>query len=185
MTIKTKAFLGATFSLFLLTLFSLWIGTVSANPSYFQRQKTSDTATTTLAHLTGGTATTTLTFDTGASASTAVDEAVLLINLTASSTNTTLNWEYEYSQDGATWYKDNVSTATTSIIFVLQTPSSFSWVYASTTVGGIGVSSTTNTGAKTVLVPTPTRYVRVIFSLAAGGTNGALFAEIVGKRQSN
>lgn len=183
MTIKTKSYLGASFMV--LIAFALSIGFAYANPSYFMRAQT-DTATTTVTYMTPGTATTTLTFDAGASSGAgSTDAAALFIYLTASSTNTTLNWGYEYSQDGSSWFKDSdIAYGTTTQTYTVTSPIQYQWAYASTTLQGAASQAALKTASKIIKVPTPARFVRVVFSLATGGTNGAVWAEIDGKRQA-
>lgn len=155
-----------------------------ANPSQFVRAQTAP-ATTTLTYLTPGTATTTLAIN-GVS-NTAFDSAVVNFCLTASSTSSTINMGTEYSQDGQTWYADEITVRATTTPATLSAtvPNTFSYTYASTTPGGAATSATSNTGCKTVPLLTPEKYARVFFTVPVGATNGAVWAEIVAKQQAN
>jgi hypothetical protein len=175
----------------ILCLGILFIGTAKANPLGFQRAQTG-AATTTVAYLTPGTATTTLIYDAGIGQNLAADSAVLLIQLTASSTTTTLKWKLEYSQDNlcattpgkADWYSESVNNAaaTASTTVEVRDTKEYSWLYASST---IGTQTAPNTpGMKKIDVPTPTRCVRAVFYLPAGSAGAAIWAEFVGKKQT-
>jgi hypothetical protein len=186
--------------LFALIVLGLGFASVAyANPLFFVSSAQTATATSTLTFMTPGTATTTLYFDSSVGApGKAVDKAVLLTQLTASSTNTKLNIGVEYSNGVAgtdctlvptacDWYADeqqNSVTATTSQAYQIGTPITYSWTYASTTQGGAAVGNS-NIGLKVITLPMPTRYTRVFYSLGIGGTNGAVWGQIIPQRQTN
>lgn len=180
--------LGATVStLFLLALCFSYVA--RANPSFFTRANSavcgSYTATTSVSYMTAGNATTTYTFDTGCGTAGSADSAVFATQLTGSSTATVLNTIFEYSQDGVDWYSDTLSQgATTTPGQALNTARSYTLTFASSTVGGIGGTGNGRV-YRTITVPTPTRYVRAIQSLAPASTNGAIWSEFVSKRQAN
>lgn len=160
---------------------------VKANPSYFTRANGilcgSLTATTSPTFMTAGTATTTVTFDSGCATSNSQDSSVLSMQLTASSTNTKLAVNFEYSQDNIDWYQSNLSAqATTTPVQDISTAQSYLWSFASTTPG-LGAPAGTRQ-MKTIVVPTPTRYVRAVFTIPSGSTNGAIWAEFDAKRQA-
>lgn len=164
-----------------------------ANSSFFAPQAMTATATTTPFFMTPGNATSTLVYDSFnlsgtnqrvVNDPTTADTAALAVQFTASSTASILNFVVERSDDGVDWYQDNVVApfATTSPVIQLATPISYSWAYASSTINGVG-----NSGSrlgKVVTIPTPTRFTRVIFSLAAGGTNGAVWAKFIPEKQN-
>lgn len=182
--------LGSAMVLVLIAAFALFY-TVKANPSFFLAQSTSSsTATTTVTYMTPGTATTTLFLDLGAGGAQGADSIVLLECLQASSTNTTLNTAAEYSQDNVTWAQNDLASTTGGVAQINVTLSqSFTWTFASTTIGG-GLATSTgpglaaNSACKIVSVPVPTRYIRAILTLPAGSTNGAVWADWIAKRQS-
>jgi hypothetical protein len=102
------------------------------------------------------------------------------IQLKASSTATVLAINPEYSNDGIDWYQDNFSTYAAGAI-AIATRNSYTWTYASTTVGGAAVLGNTDTGAKIIQLPVPTRYVRLVSTIS--GANGAIWIEALGIKQ--
>lgn len=185
--------IGVVMGLIFLTAFALYY-TARANPSFFLHSNTTATATTTLSYMTGGTATSTEVFDTGAGAAGSADTATLLVQFVGSSTASTLNIDIEYADaagvdcvvtpSGCDWYRNNISNqATTTFVQSLNSRQSYTLPFASSTQGN-GVVLNTNREPVILTVPTPTRYVRAIFSLAAAGTNGAVWKNFVGKRQA-
>jgi len=157
-----------------------------ANPSSFATGvTTNNAASTSPAYMTPGTGTsTTPVYDayaqTNAGATYKADIAGLLVQFTASSTNSVLNISVEYSQDGVDYYRNfvvdpnQIGTSTTP--FSLTTAFTTTWKYASSTVvGGVGVIGDRATAA--IMIPTPFRYTRVVFSVT--GANGAVWAQLV------
>lgn len=163
---------------------------VYANPSFFAPQAMTSTATSSPAFMTPGAATTTLVYDSYnlngtnqpiVNDPTSAQSATLAIQFSASSTASVLNIGVERSQDGIDWYQDNLnSLATTSGSDSINVPSTFSWTYASSTIGGL--PNTGNRIGKLINIPTPTRYTRIIFSLT--GTNGAVWAEFIPQKEN-
>lgn len=162
-----------------------------ANPLQFLPTVQTDIATTTISYITPGTGTTTLVFDSFAGSQIkATDAATLLLQYTASSTAPVLDTRFEFSQDGIDWYPDNNpnytaavpgSTASTSIATTPYKVTSFT-LSTTTDNGGSGTSGRVQASLN---VPTPVRYTRAIFYAPVGGGNGALWAQIVPKRQGN
>lgn len=172
--------------------------TVKANPLFFPPTVQSASATTTLTYMTAGTATTTLVFDTYNASSgvfTPTLSDALLIQFTGSSTGSLLKINLEYSHGyngvecvsnptGCDWYEDPAPSgsgyATTTKPFDLGQVNQFSLAYASSTptLGGIGATSI-NPAKRILSVKSPTRYVRAIFTLPVGSTNGAIWAQFV------
>lgn len=166
---------------------TLMTDTAKANPSVFINTATA-TATTSPAYLTAGTATTTLTFDLGSGNSKAADSAELLMMLAGSSTATTLNIDIQYSQNGQDWYAtsngwnaDLVSTSTPNISMVTQ----YTFPFASSTINrSVVTNANSATSTRAVDVPTPTRYVRAVFTLPVGSAGAALYASFTAKQQT-
>jgi hypothetical protein len=169
-----------------LALFAL-AGTAQANPSTFANATSTAAATTTLRYMTPGTATSTTpvydayeqTFAGGSVAK--ADYAGLLVQLTSSSSVTVLNATVEYSHDGIDWYRNfvidpNQTGTTTAPVFGIANPFSFRWQFATSTVGGIGLG-TSNRSTAALLIPTPFRFTRVVFSLTGG--NAAVWAQLI------
>lgn len=158
------------------------------------------TATTSLAYMTPGTATTTYYFDSYANGSAdqnATDKAMMLLQLVASSTSSSLKWQYEFSQgvtgvdcsatpSACDWYSDTIQsqvTATSTQTFNVTAPIAYQWNFASTSQNGASVAATNNRGLKVIQVPTPARYTRVIFSVPVGATNAAVWATFLEQKQ--
>lgn len=193
MTYKLKFVLGIALA-FAVTLSLVVFFTArktEANPLGFSCPSYSNTATTSPVYMTPGTATSTVVFDTYCINGTnqpntgntfASNGATLFLQFNASSTFSTLNTTVEYSQDNIDWYQDNYLTnATTSMPFEIASSTKYEWVYASSTLNGV----TPNDGRinKMLRLYTPTRYLRVVNSLAstsgAGIKNGAVWTAIV------
>lgn len=163
-----------------LSLFVLFGVTAHAAAPDFNTASTA-AATSTLVYITPGAATTTLIYH---SSFTGSDSAVVLTQLTASSTSSVLNMSVDYAQGGfgidcsatplnCDWYSDNLNgslNSTTTPTKSIQVANSYSWTAASTARTG-----------KAIEVPTPTRYVRVTYSMT--GAAGGVWAQIVAKKQ--
>lgn len=111
----------------------------------------------------------------------ALDSASLFVQLTATSTPPTLRWRYEFSQDAIDWYSEDIELTTNASTTVhVRDYKEHSWVFASTTANGLaGV----NRAHKLLSVPTPTRYVRVVFYLPTGSADAVIFQQWVSKNQ--
>lgn len=181
----------------LLALIASCVGALVAyaGPSYFVQNTTTSATTSVAAYIaTPGTATTTYQLDsytngTSQAGTSAVESnTALLIQFSASSTSATLNWRYEYSQDGQNWFGDSLATSTTDTTGNIVNDSPFvahTWNFASTspTLGPVGTSQIYNQN-KIVNVPTPTRYVRAVFYAPIGSFPVGIWANWVAKRQN-
>jgi len=163
-------------------------GVARANPSYFAVGTSTSSASSSPAYMTPGAATSTTpvfdayaqTFNGGQTFK--ADSAGLLVQFTGSSTASVLNQSVEYSQDGIDWYRNfvidpNQVGTTTWPAFTVGTPFSSSWKFASSSVGGAAPAANNKRSTAAVLVPTPFRYTRVVFSITGG--NGAVWAQFV------
>lgn len=188
-----KTIINKHWKLLLIALAALIVGggTVAyANPSFFAPQAITSVATSSPAFMTPGLATSTLVYDSYnlngtnqpvVNDPTSAQSATLAIQLSASSTASVLTIGIERSQDGIDWYQDNLnSLATSSLSDSITIPSTFTWTFASSTIGG--VSNTGNRIGKLINVSTPTRYTRFIFSLT--GANGAVWAEVIPQKEN-
>lgn len=173
-----------------------------ANPIRQAPPSTTSSATSSPTFMTPGTATTTVYLDSFAGGSTQQYDAVsLLTQFTGSSTAATLNMTVEYS-DGVAgvdctatptacdWYQDatiEMTNASTSQPYPIASNAlnTYSWTFASTTQGGAAGVATSNRALKAINIPVTTRYVRVFYTLAIGGTNGAVWGKLVPFKQSN
>lgn len=187
MTLKIRYIgIGLTIAAIFVTAMSLFY-VAKANPSFFIRANGSGcslTATTTRAFMTPGAATTTYTFDTGCAAAGSVDRSTFLAQFTGSSTVSSIQIAFEYSQDNVDWYNDRVFTAaSTTQSFSLNQPNTYLWGFSSTSVTG-GIAGSTTINSRAIDVATPTKYVRAVITVPIGSLNGAFWAEFVGKRQN-
>lgn len=182
-----------------LIIASITIGvtTVKANPLFFPQTKSTATATTTINYMTAGTATTTLVYDSYTSGNpTGVLKGALLLQVVASSTNTTIRVNQEFSQgpeDGVTdclvtptacdWYQDSGSFSpnysTSSRPFDLSVVNQYSLNFASSTAGLGAVSAQSGTTTRAISVNVPTRYTRFIFTIPVGSQAGGVWAKFV------
>lgn len=183
----------------------LGFGTVVfGNASYFgpTAQTGSANATTTPSFLTiGGTATTTaVVYDTygidgtneNAGQSLDVSDSVALLEyVQASSTLSIFRTNVEYSEGApgvscvstpnlCDWYENNLDTYAAGVISI-QVPNSYSYQYASTTVGSGSALANQNRGTKVIGLKVPTRYVRVFVSIS--GNNGSVYLKFIPKKQ--
>jgi len=158
----------------------------SANPSFFIAGPAVQTATSTQTTIGPGFATTTLVCDLqsstcGTSSAVVADSVTLLYQLTASSSATVANIAIERSQDGIDWYQSNViDTATTTLPVVITTPITYTFPFATTTVGGASPVGVTRVN-KVLNVPVLTRYTRAVFTTT--GATSSVWAQWVPKRQ--
>lgn len=196
MTYQRKFEIGAVFAVVCAALFAVFIFTshkAEANPLGFSCSSQTGNATTTNAFMTPGTATSTLLFDTYCVTGTnqqntgntfVASDLNLLTQLQASSTATVLNITAEYSQDGIDWYQDNyvatVSTTTVTSNYVsdISTPNSYKWTFASSTTGGVATANNNRIG-KVIHLHVPTRFVRIVYTLASGSTNGTIWGSLL------
>ena len=160
-----------------------------ANPSLNTSSARSSTATTTLATINPGLATTTVTYDSRAQLGSnqtqdgntlLPDSVALLLYMKASSTLSVLVTNIEYSNDGIDWYQNNLETYAAGAI-AIATPNTYTWTFATSTIGGVLNSLGTDVGAKTISVRTPTRFVRAVLSMTGAG--GMVRGEFVPKKQ--
>lgn len=174
------------------------VGVAYANPFYQGLSAQTAMATSTQAYLTPGTATTTPVYDsyeqygtnqTNGGNNTLANQVAVLLNGAASSTATVVNIACEFSNNynGKTgngdWYQNEVIAATTSNAGVQlgAVPNTFSFTYASSTVGGAPLGAKTSTFEKVFVCPVPLRFVRVVVTIT--GNNASVWAGIVPVKQ--
>lgn len=174
-----------------------------ANPDQTLGNQTA-TATTTLSFMTPGTATTTLYFDSQSDGGLPTKSAILMTQFTASSSVSTLQINQEYADDtpgvnckdtplACDWYQGSQGMINTGVatstnnpkIFDVAIVPQYSWLFASSTIGGSGLAAVNNFDARVIPISTPTRYTRLWFSMkiVANG-NGAVWAKVVGKKET-
>lgn len=163
-------------------------------PTTCSTQGTSATtlSTTSIAYIsTAGTATSTATCNMrNAGEGTEVfDTAVVAIQLTASSTTSTLVGKVEESMDGIDWYpilRTGIATSTApgGGISVLS-DGTLSWTFASSSTNGAGVAGNNNFATQSFEIPVHMNYVRVWFASKIGGNRLGVWANIIGKTEQN
>lgn len=155
----------------------------SAAPSIFADIKTTAAATSTLQYMSPGAATTTITYDSLNGDAAKINSLNVVFQYTASSTAPVLLARLEDSQDGIDWYPRTVvaAVATTSL---MTTPANVMSFTLSTTTDN-GGSGTGNRVHESFTVAAPLRWVRVIFYVPQGTSNGGLWAEMVPVKETN
>lgn len=169
-----------------------------ANPFYTAPKAVTATATSTQAYMTPGTATTTPIYDSyeqygtnqvNSGNITIPNTVAVVLDGRASSTATTLNVACEFSDNynGTTgngdWYQNEIYPATTTGTQLITVPLSFGFTYASSTVGGAGLSGSNNRFQKLVTCPVPLRYVRAVITVT--GANASIWSAIIPTKQRN
>lgn len=156
-----------------------------ASASFFVLSDASQTATTTLNHMSAGNGTTTINFDSRAQGNQkALDSTSLLVQWVGSSTLSQLQVAIECSQDGIDYYQDCVGPRATTSVFRMN--------YASSTaLGGrgdggqptesIGLNQIVNT--RVFQIDTPLRHVRAVISTTIGSLDNSVWGQFIGKRQ--
>lgn len=174
------------FSLIVLVLALALAKTANANPLFLAPTAETATSTTSVSYLTPGVATSTITYDAYTPSTNfnfyqyVPTKSALLLRFVGSSTLSTLAINFEYSNDGIDWYKsllvDSNAQGTTSPVIDLSATYSYRWQFASSTVGGVAqTASNSATSTRVMLVPTPTRFVRMITSITGG--NGSFWGQ--------
>lgn len=176
---KFLAISAVCVSMFLTFAAIFMFNSASANRSalVYKYQNDNTKATTSIAYMTAGTGTTTSpTFVTALA-----DQLDLNIVLSASSTASTLNWRYEFSDNNVDWYTeagDTTSNATTSIL--TRDGKIYSWTFASSTTGS---GNDTRAFQHVKIKDIAAAYTRVIFFLPAGSANAGVNVYAVKKEQ--
>lgn len=171
----------------------VFVQKAEANPFYSGTKARSAIATSSATYLPAGAATSTIIYDSYEAGGTnqanggnltIPDSVAILLRGTASSTATIVNAACEYSEDTIDWYQSEVgSTPTTTGPFNIGLPYTFTFTYASSTVGGAGLTSNNSAIQKVFNCPVPLRYVRVV--VTTQGNNATIWTAIVPKKQRN
>lgn len=147
---------------------------VKANSAFFLPTITTATATSSPAYLStsGANASATTTLDAYTNGvPRAADKATILVQYVASSTSSVFTSRVEYSQDGIDWYSDSINVSTTSS--AVNIASTRTYTFTAPVAG---------TSSKAFTVQTPTRYMRVVHTVA--GAAGAAWTQIVPTREA-
>lgn len=161
------------------------VSKVIANVLEFATSNT--TATSTISYMTPGTATTTYTYDSYLGGETnATDKLTFLLQFTSSSSPATLRWVTECSMDNIDYYQCELITSTSSAqtLAFPSLPTTYSWLFASSTQAAGGVPTTTTRVLRAFTVIPVTRYSRVSFFLPIGSTNAGVWGTFVGQKQT-
>lgn len=185
-----KRYLGVILGFMFITMLSLVAVSVHANPLQFKPAVATSAASTTVSYMQTGRATTTLVYDSYAAGQPyATDKATLFLSFTGSSTASVLNTDIEYSQDNIDWYQDGGTMqenfSTSSKPMDISQVSQFKWTFASSTAGLPANPASNATATRALLLKTPTRYMRAVFSMPAGSASGAIWAQFIPARQSS
>lgn len=185
---------GTVIAIFFTALF-IQSNLTNASPEFFLLPN-AETATTTVNYMTPGTATTTIYFNSYASGNTTgAKSATLNIQYTATNTASMLKWRYEFARNtsgvdctvrptACDWYSETVDLGgTASTTIEVRNFKEYSWLFASSSQGAAGVATNNNRALKTISVPTPMQYVRAIFYVPTGVSNGGVWASFVAKKE--
>lgn len=145
-------------------------------------------STTGQVYMTGGTATTTCVFDSYQSDAKATQSASILVQATATGTQPTININQEFSQDGIDWYQSSTNTvpenyATSTLPISIGQVPQYTWKFGTSSLSGLFGVSGASRDTRIISLETPTRFTRVIFTLATGSPPAALWAQIVPIKQ--
>lgn len=159
---------------------------VEANPSFWSFGSTS-TATTSPVYMTPGTGTTTVTIDNMSGGTYASDSAVVLMQITATSTTDStapiLGVRIDGSYNGVDWYTQSNNITTTGTSTILTGFSGDYRINFASSTANLGASATTSRVHESFKIDTPLRYTRAVFYAPIGGGNMALWANLVAKKQ--
>lgn len=142
-------------------------------------------ATTTLSYMSAGNATSTYQIDANGQFSTTkplptmaqVDAGSILIVFNASSSASILNYQFQYSNNSVDWYPETQQQTLGSTGLATSSPVTHSY----TPLALVGPAAGTST--MIAAIPNLQAYhERVVFSIPIGSPNGAVYAEVVTKR---
>ena len=167
----SKILFGIMVLVFGFLIGGMMIQTAKAVSSYLVYSQTGE-ATTTVAYMTPGTATTTLSFNSADN-----EKNQLYLQLTASTSASILNWQYQFSNNNIDWFEEDAVSSTVGV-----SPSET--LHASTTITHSWKPGSTvaSTSLKTVSLPNvPAKYTRVQFFAPIGGGNSLVWAQVAQK----
>lgn len=173
-----------SFILMAIVTLGVAVHVAKAGPLFFPVTTQTATATTTVSFLNAGTGTTTLSVNAyGSGTASAIKHGILLVQFAGSSTASTLKINKEYSQDNVDWYQDGGDFtdgfSTTTKPFDISQVNQYTFAFASSTAGLGSVPALQATTTRAINVQTPTKFIRFIFTLPVGSTNGAVWAQFV------
>lgn len=180
MSKKSKLFLFISFTVTFLTGGALLVGNAIAHPSSVAIQATA-TATTSIAYLSAGVATSTYQFDGNGQLSTGkvlnmqtIDSGSLYIEFVASSSASSLGWQFQYSNNNQDWYGESAPFSTGTI-----SGTSSNQFEASSTITHVWTPGVGATSTKVVAIPIlPAQHERVVFFTPIGAAASGVYAEV-------
>lgn len=200
MHLSTAWIVAAIFAAFLTMGMLSFVQSAHANPFYAGTTAQSAAATSTQLQLRAGFATSTVVYDSyeqygtnqvNSGNVTFPNSVAIVVDGIASSTSSVINIACEYSENynGTTqngdWYNNELVTASTTNAGaqMIQVPNSFGFTFASSTVGGAGLSGTNTRFQKVVQCQVPTRFVRAV--VTNSGQPATVWVQIIPLKQRN
>lgn len=166
------------------SLFAFSMRAYAKSSSIFAQS--SAAATTTVSFMSAGNATTTYQFDSptftaGVTGKVAnmqgIDASSLYILLNASSSNTVLEWQIQFSNNNIDWYGESAALSSANLSQASSTSGTVIQE-ASTTVTHLWSPGASGNSFKVIALPTtPTFHERVVFFLPIGSAPGAVYNE--------
>lgn len=152
----------------------------NAGPATVCRDTTNDNSTSTTVSMSPGVGVTTLALSNCASGNLA-ESAFVQFQFSATTT-AKLNIRVEHSNNKVDWYPDTTvitGNATTTVV----AGDSLVYQFNLSTTTDNGGSGTAGRLHRSLSISTPTKYTRVVFFVPTGGGSGALWAEVIGRKQ--
>ncbi len=175
-----------------------FVGTTHANPSFTGTKAQSAMASSTQTQLRSGFASSSTVYDSyeqygtnqpNGGQLTLPDSVAFALDGVASGTSSVINATCEFSDNwngntlNGDWYQNELVTASTTNAGaqVVNVPNSFTFTFASSTVGGAGLSGTNTRFQKLVQCPVPTRFVRLVVTNT--GQAATVWVQAIPKKQ--
>ena len=173
--LKRNTSIGVAILAVLLVSMSFSVWRVKANPSDIGQQPS--TATTSVTSMISGGATASYTYDSYLGDTTATDDIALIIQYTATTTTSGLQWFNEFSINGSDWYLEDAITP-------VPPTGIAGYTHSATTTLHLWTPASTSTVRKIVpMGALQARYVRTTFRAIAGSGTSTLWATFLGTKQ--
>lgn len=179
MKTKRNLWLFSTIALLVTGCFLAYSVQTFAHPSSVAFQATA-TATTSVTYLSAGIATTTYQLDGNGVFSTGkvltmqtIDSGSMYIQLVASSTTSSLGWQFQYSNNNQDWYGESAPFTTGTI-----SATASNIFESSSTISHIWTPGVAATSTKVISIPIiPAQHERIVFFTPIGTAASGLYAE--------